>query len=374
MKHYQFLSLKKANEPYVDEIRAAWEQILDDGWYLHGKFAARLERELADLCHAGHAVACSNGLDALRLIFRAYVEMGVMQHGDEVIVPANTYVASVLAVTDNGLVPVFADIDETTMNLDFAQAEQKITSRTKAIMVVHLYGSPCWSPDAVRLAERYGVKIVEDNAQAIGASSRFAGLHGTHATGGLGDVAAFSFYPTKNIGAMGDAGAVVTSDKQLASTVRALANYGADTRYHNIYRGLNCRMDELQAAVLCVKLGHLEEITVARRERAAIYDAHIRNPQIVKPRIFSEDVQVWHQYEIRVPKRRDEFRDYMARHGVETDIHYAVPPHLQPCYRQYAAIELPVTCRLASEIVSLPVSESMPVGDIAEIAAIANGF
>ena len=173
---------------------------------------------------------------------------------------------------------------------------------------------------------------------------------------------------------MGDAGAVVTSDKQLASTVRTLANYGADTRYHNIYRGLNCRMDELQAAVLCVKLGHLEEITVARRERAAIYDAHIRNPQIVKPRIFSEDVQVWHQYEIRVPKRRDEFRDYMARHGVETDIHYAVPPHLQPCYRQYAAIELPVTCRLASEIVSLPVSESMPVGDIAEIAAIANGF
>ena len=260
------------------------------------------------------------------------------------------------------------------MNLDFAQAEQKITSRTKAIMVVHLYGSPCWSPDAVRLAERYGVKIVEDNAQAIGASSRFAGLHGTHATGGLGDVAAFSFYPTKNIGAMGDAGAVVTSDKQLASAVRALANYGADTRYHNIYRGLNCRMDELQAAVLCVKLGHLEEITVARRERAAMYDAHIRNPQIVKPRIFSEDVQVWHQYEIRVPKRRDEFRDYMARHGVETDIHYAVPPHLQPCYRQYAAIELPVTCRLASEIVSLPVSESMPVGDIAEIAAIANGF
>lgn len=375
MKSYPFLSLKKINEPYEAEIGAAVMDVIASGWYLHGKYCRRLETELAELCQSEYAVACSNGLDALRLIFRAYIENGVMQADDEVIVQANTYIASVLAISDNGLRPVFVDADEATLNLDFSKIEEKITPRTKAVMVVHLYGSPCWSPEIVEVARRYGLKIIEDNAQAIGAETRYGGLSATRRTGGLGDAAAFSFYPTKNIGALGDAGAVVTGDSQLSATVRALANYGSDSRYHNIYKGLNCRMDEMQAAVLCVKLRHLQEITSKRRSNAEAYDKLICNPLVTKPAVFAEDVQVWHQYEIRLPADlRGVFRDYLKRNGVETDIHYAVPPHLQPCYREYADSHLPVTLRLASEVVSLPVAESLAPQDIAEIAAIINGF
>lgn len=375
MKAYPFLSLKKINEPYETEIRQAISDVVESGWYLNGKYNRLLEDSLKSLCSTDFAVACSNGLDALRLIFRAYIETGRMAAGDEVIVQANTYIASILAISDNGLKPVLVDADEATLNLDFSKIEAAITPRTKAVMVVHLYGTPCWSPAIAGIARRHNLIVVEDNAQAIGAKAACDGLFASRVTGGLGDAAAFSFYPTKNIGAMGDAGAVTTNDEEIARTVKAIANYGSDRRYHNIYRGLNSRMDEMQAAILCVKLAHLQEITARRQANAALYDRLLTNPAIIRPAISKTATQVWHQYEIRiVGGRRDAFRKFMKDNGVETDIHYAVPPHRQPCYPEFASLPLPVTERLADEVASLPIAESLTAGEIQEIAAIANRF
>lgn len=371
MKRYPFLSLKTNNLPYEAELKQAACEVVESGWFLNGKHTAALEEALRLHCGMPYAVACSNGLDALRLIFRAYIELGVMKPGDEVIVPANTYIASVLAVTDNGLVPVMVEPSEQTMNLDVKRVEAAITPRTRAVMVVHLYGAACWGPELNDLAVRYGLKIVEDNAQAIGAQASCEGLNGSHITGGLGDAAGFSFYPTKNLGALGDAGAVTTSDEQLAKAVKALANYGSDRRYHNIYQGVNCRMDELQAAMLCVKMRHLDDITRQRRERAAAYEQGIANPLVRKP--LADAGAVWHQYVVRVAER-ERFRAYLLDNGVETDIHYAVPPHLQPCYSQYAGLHLPVTVKMADEVVSLPITEGTPVEDIHEICLIINHF
>lgn len=370
---YPFLPLRDINRPYNAEIAAALNDILESGWYLHGKYAAELEQSLARLCSTQHAVACSNGLDALRLILRAYKELGVMTDGDEVLVQANTYIASVLAISDNGLRPVLVDADPSTLNMDFSLLEQRISPRTRAVMVVHLYGAPCWSEALVGIARRHNLKIIEDNAQAIGATSEAAGLWGTHMTGGLGDAAAFSFYPTKNIGALGDAGAVTTNDFALADAVKALANYGSDRRYHNIYQGLNCRMDEMQAAALCVKLRHLDEITAHRRANARAYDSAIANPLITKPQMLEGNV--WHQYEVLVADgRRDDFRNYLADNGVQTDVHYAVPPHCQPCYPHLADIPLPATERLAGECVSLPIAEHLCEDDILGISNIINNY
>lgn len=369
MTKYPFLSLKTNNAPMLHEIRQAVGEVVESGWYLNGMQTQCLERELGEICHAGHVVACSNGLDALRLIFRAYKELGVMSDGDEVIVPANTYIATVLAVSDNNLRPVFVEPSETTLNIDIDKIEAAITPRTRAIFIVHLYGAACWSQKLVDLAKNHNLKIIEDNAQAIGATSDIPGLKGTFVTGGLGNAAGFSFYPTKNIGAMGDAGAVATCDTTLAQTVKALANYGADRRYHNLYKGLNCRIDEIQAAILRVKLRHLPEIIDARRTRAAIYDSEISNSLITKPAL--DKGAVWHQYVVRTTDR-DRFREYLLANGVETDIHYAVPPHLQPCYREFSHLDLPITYRMANQVVSLPISEGTPEAHIREITAIIN--
>ena len=371
MKKYTFLSLKTNNLPYIGEIKEEINRVLESGWFLNGENTGCLEKEVAELCRTRHAVACSNGLDALRLIFRAYIETGMMNEGNEVIVPANTYIASILAVTDNRLKPVFVEPSDLTLNLDPDKVEAAITKRTKAIMVVHLYGAACWSPLLNDLSAKYGLKIIEDNAQAIGATASCTGLSATNVTGGLGDAAGLSFYPTKNLGALGDAGMVTTNDSKIAETVRALANYGSDRRYHNIRKGLNCRMDEIQAAALRVKLRHLPEITAARRERAASYHTFITNPLIRKP--LPDAGAVWHQYIVRT-NERDRFRLYLSDNGVETDIHYAVPPHLQPCYSEYAALNLPITERIANEVVSLPITEGTPLADIQEISQIINKF
>ncbi len=372
-KTYPFLPLRDINQPYNAEIAAALNDILESGWYLHGKNVAELEQNLAHLCSVKHAVACSNGLDALRLILRAYKDLGVMADGDEVLVQANTYIASVLAISDNALHPVLVDADPKTLNMDFSLLEQRISPRTRAVMVVHLYGAPCWSEALVDIARRHNLKIIEDNAQAIGATSASAGLWGTHVTGGLGDAAAFSFYPTKNIGALGDAGAVTTNDAALADAVKALANYGSDRRYHNIYQGLNCRMDEMQAAALCVKLRHLDEVSNHRRANARAYDYAITNPLITKPQMLEGNV--WHQYEVLVAGgRRDDFRNYLADNGVQTDVHYAVPPHRQPCYPHLADIPLRATERLADECVSLPIAEHLCENDILGISNIINNY
>ena len=370
---YPFLDLAQANAPYAEELKQAACRVIDNGRYINGEQTHLLEQEIASLCGTAHCVAVSNGLDALRLIIRAYKEMGVFRLGDKVIVPGNTYVASVLAVTDNDLVPAMCDARPDTMNLNSSLIESMLSPSVKAIMPVHLYGTPCCDQPLLDIAQHYNLLLIEDNAQAIGAVSDVPGIHGTRVTGGLGHAAGISFYPTKNLGALGDAGAVVTNDDRLAQVVRALANYGSDRRYHNIYRGLNCRLDEIQAAMLRVKLRHLPDEIERRGSVARAYDKAISHPLVAKPAIFDGMTQVWHQYVVRVADR-DRFRSYLAAAGVGTDVHYATPPHMQPCYSQYKSLRLPVTSSLAAQVVSLPIAHPITPADAQEIATIINHF
>jgi dTDP-4-amino-4,6-dideoxygalactose transaminase len=373
MKQYPFLDLALANAPYMDELKAAACEVIEGGRYLRGEQTKQLEQEIAALCQVKHCIGVSNGLDALKLILRAYKELGRLHEGDEVIVPANTYVATVLAVSDNGLVPVLCEPREDTLNMDSCLIESLITDRTRAIMPVHLYGTPCWDSGLMQVARDHDLLIIEDNAQAIGAASDVAGLHGTFVTGGLGDAAGNSFYPTKNLGALGDTGAVTTNDDVLADTVRALANYGSDRRYHNIYLGYNCRVDEIQAAMLRVKLRYLEQENDERAAIARVYDRCITNPRVKTPVIFEGMRQIWHQYVVRV-QERDDFRSYLTANGVGSDIHYATPPHRQPCYKDLSHLSLPITERLAAEVVSLPIAPPLTIDDARAIADIINRF
>lgn len=373
---YPFLDLTAVNAPYMDEMAAAAERVIRSGRYVGGEEVTRLEAEIGERLGAPFVVGVSNGLDALRLILRAYVETGIMKSGDEVIYPANTYIASVLAISDAGLVPVAVDVDETTMNIDTSLIEEAITERTRGIMTVHLYGRVAWDERLVDISRRHGLKIIEDCAQAFGARTLSAGLFASRHAGALGDAAGISFYPTKNIGAVGDAGAVVTHDENLARTVRALANYGSDRRYHNIYRGFNCRLDPIQAVMLRVKLPRIDDENADRFARALAYQRTITNPAVTLPYISREiNDNVWHQYVIRVPAGlRDSFRQQLEGKGVGTDIHYAVPPHLQPCYADMKHGPLPVTERLAAEVVSLPIAGALSVADTAEIGRIINAI
>ncbi|MDE5785221.1 MAG: DegT/DnrJ/EryC1/StrS family aminotransferase [Duncaniella sp.] len=371
---YPFLDLAKLNEPMLPELESAALRVIRSGRYVGGEEVEALNSELATMHDARFAIGVSNGLDALRLIIRGYIELGRLKPGDEVIVPGNTYIASLLAVSDNGLIPVPVDPDITTMNIDARTVEAAVTARTRAIMPVHLYGRTAWSESLRNVASEHDLIVIEDCAQAIGAKSASAGLFGSRKAGALGHAGALSFYPTKNVGALGDAGAVITHDRELAAAVNALANYGSDRRYHNIYKGLNCRIDPVQAAMIRVKLHHISRENDGRRERASLYDSNITNPAVIKPAI--PDVageNVWHQYIIRVPAdKRDSFRSRLQDKGVGTDIHYAVPPHRQPCYHDMPHGPLPVTERLASEVVSLPITTATPLNDIQEIAEIIN--
>jgi dTDP-4-amino-4,6-dideoxygalactose transaminase len=370
---FPFSRLADVNAPYREEIAEALLRVLDSGYYIGGPELTELEQTLASLMHAPHAVGVTNGLDALRLIFRAYIELGRLHRGDEVIVPANTYVASILSVTDNGLVPIFVEPDPITLNLDTQRIEQAITPRTRAILPVHLYGRVCWDNTIADVARAHNLIVVEDNAQAIGAEANCDGLFGSRNTGALGHAGAFSFYPTKNIGALGDGGAVVTNDPALADAVRALRNYGSDRQYHNIYKGLNCRLDPMKAAVLTIKLRHLQEENQLRRDRAAIYNAQINNPAVQKPQFLPDNQHVWHQYIVRVDNR-DHFRKYLLDNGVETAVHYATPPHRQPCYAEYSHLSLPITDEIARTVVSLPITRTTSLTDAATIAAIITGY
>ena len=373
---YPFLNLADANRPYMEEMAEAAARVIRSGRYVGGAENEAFEKCLAEMTGTRFAIGVSNGLDALRLILRAYVELGEMKPGDEVIVPANTYIASVLAITDAGLTPILVDADIMTMNIDMSRIEQAVTTRTRAIMTVHLYGRVAWDRRMVEIAQKYSLKIIEDCAQAIGARATVAGLNGGIYAGALGDAGAFSFYPTKNIGAVGDAGAVTTDDERLAATVRALANYGSDRRYHNIYCGYNCRLDPIQAAMLMVKLPHTANENADRFARALAYSRTIRHPNVITP-LLSQQVtdNVWHQYVIRVTDgRRDEMKAQLEAAGVATDIHYAVPPHRQPCYASLHHGNLSVTELLASEILSLPIGPSTSVKDAAEIGEIINSI
>lgn len=367
MTRYPFLDLRAATRTDYPEVKEAVLRVLDSGRYIGGEECALFEEALCRLTGARYCVGTGNGLDALRLIFKAYIALGYMQPGDSVIVPADTYIASVLAVTDCGLEPVFVEPDPRSLNLDWTQVEQAVRPDTRAVMTVHLYGRVSYDRDVAERLRARGIRIVEDNAQAIGAVSR-EGI----VTGNIGDAAAFSFYPTKNIGAVGDAGAVTTSDGRLADMVRALANYGSDRRYHNIVEGYNSRLDPIQAAILRVRLGRLDEINAHRRRIANIYLDNIGNPHVTLPEKGDSDM-VWHQFVVQVDDR-DSFTRYLDSVGVGWDIHYATPPHRQPCYSRYAHLDLPETMHIADTVVSLPVSPATTATDALAIAGLVDKY
>ncbi len=371
----KFLDLQKINAQYADELKKAAAEVIDSGWYLLGERVKHFENNLATYIGVKHAIGVANGLDALRLILKAYIELGFMKEGDEIIVPANTYIASILAITDNRLMPILVEPDINTYNLDIDLIEEKITERTKAIMVVHLYGQVCWGPRLVGLAKKYNLKIIEDNAQAIGAE--WNGMK----TGALGDAAGFSFYPGKNLGALGDSGAVTTNDDELAEVVGALGNYGSKIRYVNEYQGLNSRLDELQAAFLDIKLKYLDEENQRRREIAQYYCENIKNSDItlpVKLDFFKNKQQssnnlshVWHLFVIRI-QNRDKLQKYLTQNRIQSLIHYPIPPHKQFAYRELGGKKFPITEKIHNEVLSLPISTVMQEKDISFVVEVAN--
>lgn len=383
----KFLDLQKINAQYATELKQAATEVIDSGWYLLGESVKQFESNLANYIGVKHAIGVANGLDALRLILKAYIELGVMKEGDEIIVPANTYIGTILAITDNRLKPVMVEPDINTYNLDLNLIEEHITERTKAIMVVHLYGQVCWGTKLEELAKKYNLKIIEDNAQAIGAQYTFPQAKNnkqqttnneqrTKKTGALGDAAGFSFYPGKNLGALGDAGAVTTNDDQLAEVVRALGNYGSKQKYVNEYQGLNSRLDELQAAFLDIKLKYLDAENQRRREIAQYYLDNIIHPEIILPYPTTNNKQqttnnlshVWHLFVIRHP-RRDEFKKYLAENGVQTLIHYPIPPHKQLAYSKWGKYSLPITEKIHQQVLSLPISPLLDSKVVEEICS-----
>jgi dTDP-4-amino-4,6-dideoxygalactose transaminase len=376
----KFLDLQKINAQYAVELKVATARAIDSGWYLLGNELNTFETNLAEYIGVKHAIGVANGLDALRLILKAYIELGVMQEGDEVIVPANTYIASILAISDNRLQPVLVEPDINTYNLDISLIEKHITSRTKAIMVVHLYGRVCWSEELETIAKKYNLKIIEDNAQAIGAEFSYQSTVISQQllikkTGALGDAAGFSFYPGKNLGALGDAGAVTTNDDELANMIRALANYGSKQKYVHEYQGLNSRMDEIQAAVLDVKLRYLDIENQRRREIAQYYCSHINNEKITLPLITNHlpltTNHVWHLFVIRTSKR-DQLQQYLTGNDVQTLIHYPIPPHKQGAYASMNNLSLPITEKIHSEVISLPMSGVVEMKEVERVCLLLN--
>lgn len=370
-----FQDLKKTNARFMDACIGAAGRVLRSGRYINGPEVEHFEKEMAAKFGVRDCVGVSTGLDALRLILLAYKELGRLHDGDEVIVPANTFIATFLAVTHCGLKAVAADIDETTFCLDFDRLP--LSGNTRAVIPVHLYGRVYWDVESVKRLRDRGILIIEDCAQAIGAEAPESGINGTRQAGSLGDAAAISFYPAKNIGAFGDAGAVLTNDDELASRVRMLANYGAPEKYVHEFCGFNCRLDELQAALLSEKLPYLSEISEARRQNAALYDSLITNPDVIKPQYPSHSLShVWHQYVIRHP-RRDELREFLRANGIATEIHYPVPCHKQPCYSNHPLLKTPgdllTSEKLAGEILSLPIAD-VSEEEIRIIASIINQF
>lgn len=387
----KFLDIQRITESFGQELYQAIDRVIKRGWFLLGEEVDSFEKEYADYIGTKHCIGVANGLDALKLIFKAYIEMGSMKEGDEVIVPANTYIASILAISDNRLKPVLVEPDINTYNLDISKIEQYITPRTRAIMVVHLYGQACWSEQLEDIAKKYDIKIIEDNAQASGAIVQSSGFnepvptsnlkHGIlKRTGSLGNAAGHSFYPGKNLGALGDGGAVTTDDDELAAIIRVLANYGSSKKYINDYKGLNSRLDEIQAAVLRVKLPRLDADNKHRDEIARYYLDNISNPSIILPVFKSLDIKgqcsnkssldsglsafsslpntlshIWHLFVIRHPKR-DLLQRYLAEHGIQTLIHYPIPPHKQRAFKELNSLTFQITEKIHREVLSLPIS------------------
>jgi dTDP-4-amino-4,6-dideoxygalactose transaminase len=379
----KFLDLKKINDSFEPDLSLAIKRVLDSGWYLLGNEVKALEQEYAHFIGVKHCIGVANGLDALRLILKAYIEMGLMHEGDEIIVPANTYIASILAVSDNQLTPVLVEPDINTYDIDPFKIEEKITIRTKGIMIVHLYGQNAMHPEISRLVEKYNLKLIEDNAQAQGC------FYGKKRTGSIGDAAGHSFYPGKNLGALGDAGAVTTNDDELADVVRTIANYGSKLKYQNLYKGLNSRLDEIQAAILRVKLPRLDSDNQRRREIAQYYLDHITNPDIIlpstldarrstlktlNPKLVTLNLShIWHIFVIRTSDR-DKLQQYLQDNDIQTMIHYPIPPHKQKAYTEWNLYSFPTSEKIHDEVLSLPISPVLNEKEIVRIVDVINNF
>ena len=377
-----FLSLKDVTALHGAEINEAVSRVVNGGWYLQGKENEQFEADYSQFIGTKYTIGCANGLDALIWIFRAYIEMGVMQPGDEVIVPANTYIATILAITENGLKPVLVEPKLNTLEIDDDLIEAAITSKTKAIAIVHLYGRNAYTDKIGALCKKYNLKLVEDNAQAHGCVVNVNlndNANGKKVTGSIGDAAGHSFYPGKNLGALGDGGAVTTNDPELAAAVRALANYGSQKKYVFKYTGRNSRLDEIQAAVLDVKLKHLVEDNQHRKEVAHCYYDGIKNPLITLPDLLPDEQNAYHLFPILVGGgRRDALHDYLEQNGVGTVIHYPIAPHKQECYAKEAwntpQLSLPITERIADEELSLPIGPAITLEEVAEVVRLINLF
>ena len=363
----KFLDLQAVNARYRDEILEATRRVVDGGWFIQGRECHEFEAEYAQYTGTRHCIGVGNGLDALTLIYRAYIEMGVMQAGDEVIVPANTYIATILAITENGLRPVLVEPRPDTLEIDDSLVEQAITSRTRSIMIVHLYGRCAYTERIGELCRKYGLKLVEDNAQAHGC--RYC----ERRTGSLGDAAGHSFYPGKNLGALGDGGAVTTDDDRLAATVRSLGNYGSSRKYVFDYKGRNSRLDELQAAILRVKLRHLDDDNRRRQEIAALYYDHLDNELVTRPTRLPDAENVYHVFPVLCP-RRDALQAHLRSEGIETLIHYPIPPHHQACYAEWASLRLPATEMIHASELSLPMSPAMTADEAMRVCQAVSSF
>ena len=374
MANIPFLSLKDVTALHGAEINEAVSRVVNGGWYLQGKENEQFEKHYSEFIGTKHTIGCANGLDALIWIFRAYVEMGVMSPGDEVIVPANTYIATILAITENGLIPVLIEPKPNTLEIDDELIEARITSKTKAIAIVHLYGRIAYTDKIGDLCKKYNLKLIEDCAQSHGCK-----YYDGRITGSIGDAAGHSFYPGKNLGALGDGGAVTTNDDELAAAVRALANYGSQKKYVFKYAGRNSRLDEIQAAVLDVKLKYIVEDNAHRKEVAHYYYEHINNPLISLPDLLPDDQNVYHLFPILVKDgMRDALHDYLEENGVSTVCHYPIAPHKQECYAKEQwntpQLSLPITERLADEELSLPIGPSITINEVKEAVRLINEF
>ncbi|OCL85604.1 DegT/DnrJ/EryC1/StrS family aminotransferase [Arcobacter porcinus] len=360
-----FLDLKVLNAQYRDELIEATIKVIDSGWYIQGNECKEFDKEFAQYCGTKYAIGVANGLDALILILRAYKEMGIMNDGDEVIVPSNTYIASILAISKNNLVPILIEPDINTYLIDPSKIEEKITSKTKAILSVHLYGQTCEMDRINEIAKKYNLKVIEDSAQSHGA------YYKDKLSGNLGDASGFSFYPGKNLGALGDGGAVTTNNEDLANTIKALGNYGSHKKYENLYKGTNSRLDEIQAAILRVKLKYLDEEITKRREIANYYLKNIKNDKLILPTVRAEDNHVWHLFVIRTSKR-DELQKYLLNNGVQTLIHYPIPPHKQNAYKEWNNESYLISEQIHKEVLSLPISGIQSFEDTKKIVSIIN--
>lgn len=360
-----FLDLKKINLQYKEEIEEAMARVLESGWYILGKEVASFEEEFAQYCGVKHCIGVANGLDALTLIIRAYG----FGPGDEIIVPANTYIASILAISANGATPILTEPDISTYNINPSLIEEKITERTKAILVVHLYGQAANMDPILQIAKKYNLKIIEDAAQAHGA--RYNGKR----VGSLGDAAGFSFYPGKNLGALGDGGAITTNDDELADRLRALRNYGSHEKYKNLFKGVNSRLDEIQAAILRTKLKYLDKDNGKRRQIAEYYLNHIKNKKIILPMIENGNhlSHVWHLFVVRV-ENRDEFQEYLKEKGIQTLIHYPIPPHKQKAYQELNNRIFSISEQIHETIISLPISPVLSLEDAKKVVEIVNCY